>query len=503
MSETPMKGNDSHAKPGSDTSFQMYIDGEWVDSSSNETFTTIDPSTGEELGTVPEGTRDDVQRAIDAAQGVQKDLEFMSEFERADLCHEIADAIESQREWLGEWVARDQGKPLESEALPEVDQIVRKFRDAAEEVKRMEPPTIPSEDPNKRIFTMRKPHGVYGAITPWNFPIGIPCEYLAPGLAGGNALVWVPAPTTSAVATKLVEILDDTSLPDGAINLVTGKGEVVGDELVANEGTDAIAFTGSAETGEIVAERAGSKPVLLELGGNGPMIVLDDAEIDRAVEAASLGCFLNAGQTCTATERIIVHDDVHDEFVERLTDAADSITTGSPTESSTEMGPLNNEEVAAKVDQHLEDAVDQGAKVRTGGNRLQGAGSRLHYAPTVVDEVTKDMDLNTKETFGPVAPIITFSDYDEAIELANESRFGLNSAVFTSNIKSMYYFAERIETGTTLINEANVFWEIHTPLGGYTGKDSGHGREGGRHTLEEMTQLKTVYVDIDGAKSSH
>lgn len=496
-----MKGNDKHASGGNHTQFQMYIDGEWVDSASGETYVTIDPNTGEQLGTVPAGTREDVQRAIDAARDVQKELEFKSEFERAELCHEIADAIEERREWLAEWVARDQGKPQGTEAILEVDQIVRKFRDAAEEVKRLEPPTIPSEDPDKRIFTMRKPHGVYGAITPWNFPIGIPCEYLAPGLAGGNALVWAPAPTTSVVASKLMEILDETSLPDGAVNLVTGEGEVVGDELVTNEGTDAIAFTGSAETGEIVSERAGTKPVLLELGGNGPMIVLDDADIDAAVEAASLGCFLNAGQTCTGTERIIVHEDIHDEFVNKLTEEAEGITVGDPSDDATEMGPLNNEEVASKIDQHLENAVDRGAEVKTGGGRLKNAGSRLHYAPTVVDGVSSEMNLNSEETFGPVAPIVTFNDYDEALELANESRYGLNSAVFTSNIELMYYFAERIESGTTLINESSVYWEIHTPLGGYTGKDSGHGREGGRHTLEEMTQVKTVYVDIGNVNS--
>ena len=501
MADSTMKGNAKHVQEGDDAQFQMYIDGEWVGSESGETFATIDPNTGEQLGEVASGTRADVQRAIDAAQEAQAELEFMNEFERAELCHEIADAIEDRREWLAGWVTRDQGKPLATEAVLEVDQIVRKFRDAAENVKRMEPPTIPSEDPNKRIFTMRKPHGVYGAITPWNFPIGIPVEYIAPGIAGGNALVWAPAPTTSAVATKLVEIIEEIDLPDGAVNLVTGDGEVVGDELVVNGGTDAIAFTGSAETGEIVSERAGTKPVLLELGGNGPMIVLDDANLEAAAEAATLGCYLNAGQTCTGTERIIVHEDVHEEFVEKMIDEAEGISVGDPSDESTDMGPLNNEDTAAKIDQHLEDAVEQGAEVLTGGQRLEGVGSGLYYAPTVVDGVTPEMRINVEETFGPVAPIVTFSDYDEAIEIANDSRYGLNSAMFTSNIELMYYFAERIESGTTVVNEASAYWEIHTPLGGWTGKDSGHGREGGRHTLEEMTQLKTVYVDIAGAES--
>lgn len=500
MSQDIVKGNTEHQGDGTGEDFSMYIGGEWVGSESGESYPTIDPATGDPLGTIPSGTRNDVERAISAAQEAQPELEFMTAFERAELCHEIADEIEAEREWLAEWLARDQGKPMETEAIAEVDQIVRKFRDAAEEVKRLEPPTIQSEDPNKRIFTMRKPHGVYGAITPWNFPLGIPCEYLAPGLAGGNALILAPAPTATAVAVKLMELIDRTSIPDGAINLVSGEGEVVGDELVVNEGTDAIAFTGSVETGETVEQRAGAKPVLLELGGNGPMIVLDDADLEAAAEAAAFGCYFLAGQTCTATERIIVHERVEEEFVQRLTEQANALTVGDPTKEDTDMGPINNEETAAKIDRHVKEAADQGAEVVTGGDRLDGHRSGLFYSPTIIRNVEPGMELFEEETFGPVAPISTFSDYDEALELANDSRYGLNSSIFTSNIKALYYFAERIETGTVVANEASIWWEIHTPLGGYTGKNSGYGREGGRHTLEEMTQLKTVYVDIENTE---
>lgn len=501
MSQDVVKGNTAHLRGDTDETFHMYIGGEWVDSVSEESYMTINPSTGEPLGRVPSGTREDVQRAIDAAREVQPELEFMTAFERAELCHEIADIVESEREWLAEWLTKDQGKPLATEAIAEVDQIVQKFRNAAEDVKRMEPPTIPSEDPNKRIFTMRKPHGVYGAITPWNFPLGIPCEYLAPGIAGGNAIVLAPAPTATAVVTKLMELIDRSSIPDGAINLVTGEGEVVGDELVVNDGTDAIAFTGSAETGEIVEQRAGAKPVLLELGGNGPMVVLEDANLEAAAEAAAFGSYLLAGQTCTATERIIVHEDVEEEFVNLLVDEAESLRVGDPADEDTDMGPINNEETAAKIESHVKDAEDKGATVRAGGSRLEEAGSGLFYTPTVVQNVDPGSELFTSETFGPVASVTTVSDYEEALELANRSRYGLNSSVFTSNISSLYYFAERLETGTVVANEASIWWEIHTPLGGYTGKASGYGREGGKHTLEEMTQLKTVYVDIDNTNS--
>lgn len=502
MTSDTTKGNAKYASTDGDVAhFPMYIDGEWVDSEGGDTYSTIDPATGETIGTLPAGTRADAQRAIDAARDVQKDLEFMTAFERADLCHEIADAIEDRREWLAEWLSRDQGKPLATEAIAEVDQCVRKFRDAAEDIKRIETSVIASEDPNKRIFTTRKPHGVYGAITPWNFPLGIPCEYLAFGLAAGNSIVWVSAPTTSVVASKLMEVLDETSLPEGAINHVTGEGAVVGDELVVNDGTDAIAFTGSPETGETIAERAGTKPTLLELGGNGPVVVLDDADVDAAVEGAAMGCFLNSGQTCTASERILVHEDVHDEFVEKLTAQAESVRQGDPTEEGTDMGPLNNEEVATKMDEHIADAVEKGARLVTGGSRREDTDSTLYYQPTVVDDVTEGMLVNEAETFGPIAPIVTFSDYDEALELANASEFGLNSAVFTSNIELMYYFAERLETGITVVNDGSVYWEVHTPIGGYTGTKSGVGREGGKYTIEEMSQVKNVIVDIGNADS--
>lgn len=496
------KGNTKHVDSGaSGEQLQMYVDGEWINSEGGETYATINPSSGEVLGTVPSGTRPDAKRAIEAANAVQKDLEFMTAFERADLCHEIADSIENNREYLADWMSRDQGKPKATEAIAEVDQCVRKFRDAAEDIKRAETDVIPAEDPNKRIHTIRKPHGVYGAITPWNFPLGIPCEYLAFGLAAGNAMVWTPAPTTSAVAIKLLEVIDETSLPDGIINLVTGEGPVVGDELVINHRTDAIAFTGSPETGETIAERAGTKPTLLELGGNGPVIVLDDANIDAAVEGAALGCFLNAGQTCTATERIFVHEDIHDEFVEKLAEQAESIQVGDPTDEDVDMGPLNNEEVATKLDRHIEDAVDSGATTVTGGGRDDDAGSPLYYEPTVLDNVDPEMAIATEESFGPLAPITTFSNYEEALEMANASDYGLNSAVFTSNIDMMYYFSERLETGTTVINDGSVYWEIHTPIGGYTGTKSGTGREGGRYSIDEMTQTKTVTIDIGNANS--
>lgn len=475
--------------------FQMYIDGEWCGSESGETMTATSPATGEELGTVPSGTRGDVRRAIDAARGVQPELEFTGPFERAELCHELGDAIDANFDYLAEWLVRDQGKPLH-EAVGELESCREQFHNAAEDIKRDETPSIPSSNDDKRIFTIRKPHGVVGVITPWNFPLNIGAEYLAPGLAIGNAMVWCPAPTTSVVSIKLLEVLAETSLPAGAINIVTGQGPVVGNELAVNDDVDAIGFTGSPETGEEVASEAGAKPTLLELGGNGPVIVLDDADLDAAAEAAATGSFTNAGQICSASERILVHEAVHDEFVTKLRDHAADISVGDPTASDTDMGPLNNEDVASKMEAHVKDALDKGARLLHGGNRLADAPSELYFEPTVLDDVTPEMVVNEAETFGPIAPVITFSSYDEAIEIANGIDLGLTSGVFTSNLSTMYYFAERIETGLVNINDGSNYWEIHTPVGGYSGTDSGVGRIGGRFTLEELSQLKNVIVDV-------
>ncbi|UPV75893.1 aldehyde dehydrogenase family protein [Halorussus limi] len=482
--------------------FSMFVGGEPTNSVGGETFDATNPATGESLGEVPKGTRENAQRAIDAAREVQPELEAMTDFERAELCHEMADAIEANHDHLAEWLTADQGKPLQ-EARTEVELCAKEFRNAAEDVKRAETEVIPSEDPNKRIYTIRKPHGVLGVITPWNYPLNIPAEYLAPGLAVGNAVVWVPAPSTSVVAVKLLEAFADAdvSLPDGALNLVTGEGPVVGDEVVINDGTDAIGFTGSPETGEEIASKAGTKPTLLELGGNGPVIVLDDADIDAAVEATSFGCFSNAGQICSASERVLVHEDVREEFTERMAERAREFRLGDPTESETDIGPLNNEGVAEKMDRHIDEARENGAAVLTGGGRADDLPTDLYYEPTVLSGVTTEMAVNWEESFGPIAPIIGFDTYDEAVEIANEIELGLTSSVFTSNLELAEYFADNVETGIVNINDNSAYWEIHTPFGGYTGKRSGRGRIGGKHSIEELSQLKTITVDHGNARS--
>lgn len=491
----------SQLRDGDVPEFGMYIAGEWVESRAGETRTATNPATGELIGHVPVGTRYDARRAIEAAQAVQPSLERLSAFERADLLLEMGDAIEAGLEPLAEWLTLDQGKPI-GEARSELTLVVDMYRNAAAEIKHDETPSLPSEEAGNYMFTLRKPHGVLGVITPWNFPGTIPTEYHAPGLAVGNSIVWVPAPTTSVFSVKLVEALADTSLPAGALNLVIGEGPVVGNEVVSNEDVDAVGFTGSPETGETIARDAGAKPTLLELGGNGPVIVMDDADIELAARRAAEGCFGNAGQICTASERILVHEAVIEEFTDHVVDYARQLTVGDPTDPDTDMGPLNNEDVASKMDDHVEDAVSAGADLLLGGTRLSDVPTELYYQPTVLGGVSAETQVNRAETFGPIAPIIPFEDRAAAVEIANGIDLGLSSGVFTRDIDTMYYFADRIETGLVNINEGSAYWEIHTPIGGYSGKKSGVGRIGGRFSLDELSQLKNVIVHTrDGTRT--
>lgn len=475
---------------------RMYIGGRWVDGISGARFEARSPATGDAIATLPEGTREDAHRAIAAAREGAARLARMSVWDRARLCARVADVLERRREELARVLTLDQGKPFYSEARAEVEATITGWRNAADHVKWLETPVIPVEDPFKRVISIRQPRGVYAVITPWNFPLNIPTEYLAPGLAAGNAIVWVPAPTTSVVAVTLVTCLEEAEVPPGAINLVTGPGPVVGDEIVAHPGTDAVAFTGSSATGESIARRAAGKPLLLELGGNGPTLILDDADLERAAQATAFASFFNAGQVCSAAERILVHGRVHDEVAGRLVDRAKRIRLGNPFDQQTEMGPLNNAPVAEKTDRHLADAVARGAKILAGGGRARGLPTDLYYQPTVLTGVARDALINREETFGPVAPLVPFERDEDALEWANDSTLGLVSAVFTRDLSRAFWFAERLRTGIVNVNDSTNYWELHIPFGGVAGKRSGIGRLGGRHTLEEMTDLRTICLDV-------
>jgi succinate-semialdehyde dehydrogenase/glutarate-semialdehyde dehydrogenase len=375
--------------------------------------------------------------------------------------------------------------------------LIEYWRMAAGDARRLEGLMPPSVDATKRVLAYRVPRGVVGVITPWNWPYTMAAEVVAPALACGNTVVWAPASSTAVCSVKLAECIVDAELPVGVFNLVTGPGSVVGDEIAANKGTHAIGFIGSITTGDRVAERAAGKPLVLEMGGNGPLVVLDDADLDAAVEATLAAAFLCAGQSCTAGERFLVHVDVHDEFLDRLSAAIPrAVRLGDPFADDTTMGPLNNERTAEKMDDHVRDAVGRGATLVAGGTRAVGFPTDLYYEATVLDGVSDEMEVAREETFGPVVPISTIRSEDEALAVIDSSPYGLLAAVFTRDLRRGLRFAEAARAGWVNINESTNYWESHLPFGGRSGSQSGIGRVGGRFSMETFTELKTVVVNL-------
>ena len=477
--------------------YSMVVGGVWTESESGQRFEATSPATGETLGTVPQGTREDAQRAIAAANAARRDWAARSAFERAAALERVADLIEERRDDLARALTLDQGKPLHAESYGEVEELVVYWRMAAADATRLAGSMPPSIDASKRILAYRVPRGVIGVITPWNWPYTMPAELIAPALAAGNAVVWTPASSTAMCSVKLAECIVDAELPPGVFSMVTGPGAVVGDEIAANPGTHAVGFIGSVATGLRVATRAAGKATILELGGNGPLVVLEDADVAAAAEASIAASFLCAGQSCTAGELFLVHDEIHDEFVERLRAAiARSVRLGDPLAEETTMGPLNNEATAEKMDEHVSDALDRGAELIVGGSRATGFPTDLYWQATVLAGVTEEMDVAREETFGPVVPIVRIASDDEATQIANASPYGLLTAVWTRDLARGLRFAETVDAGWVNINESTNYWESHLPFGGRAGKSSGVGRVGGSSVLEAFTEPKTVVVTL-------
>jgi succinate-semialdehyde dehydrogenase/glutarate-semialdehyde dehydrogenase len=475
------------------TTTRMLIDGEWCDALSGATVDAVSPATGEVIGPVAEGGREDAARAIAAAQAAFGPWAALTAFERSAAMHRIGDVCERRRDELAYLCTLDQGKPLHSESYDEVDELVRFFRMAAEDAVRMEGAIPPSSAPGRKILLLRRPKGVVGVITPWNWPYTMPAEVVAPALAAGNTVVWTPAPSTAVCSGLLAECIADADLPPGVFNFVLGPGPEVGDEIAGSPGTAAVSFIGSTRTGRIVAERAAGKTLLLEMGNNGPLVVMDDADLGAAVEAAIMGCFLCAGQSCTAAERLLVHEAVRDEFVERLAAAViRGVRLGDPFSSETTMGPLNNAPVAAKMDAHVADAVERGATVVAGGERANGFPTDLYWPATILDGVPADAQVAVEETFGPIAPIVSIASLEDAIAQTNASEYGLMAAIFTRDVMAGLRYAESVRAATVNVNESTNYWESHLPFGGGAGTSSGIGRVGGRYAMEVLTELQTV-----------
>jgi acyl-CoA reductase-like NAD-dependent aldehyde dehydrogenase len=472
----------------------LFIAGEWTTAESGETFDAESPATGETIGTVQHGGREDARRAIAAANEAATGWARLSAFERAAALHRIADEVERRRDSLGHTLTLDQGKPL-AESRDEVEELVQYWRNAAEDGKRLEGRLANSVTADKRVLLVRRPRGVIGVITPWNWPYTMPAELIAPALASGNTVVWTPASTTAVAGIALAECVAEADLPSGVFNLVTGPGSLVGDEIARHPDTHGVGFIGSTETGRRVAEAAAGKAAVLELGGNGPVVVLDDADLDLAAEATVAACFLCAGQSCTAGERLLVHRDVREDFVRKLARVVvERVLLGDPFAETTTMGPLNNEGVAQKMDDHVADALNRGAQIVHGGERATGFPTDLYWQPTILDGVTSDSLVATEETFGPVAPVVAIDSLEHAIELANASPYGLLSAIFTRDLGKGLHYADSVRTGWVNVNESSNYWETHLPFGGRAGSASGIGRVGGSSPMEAFTELQTVVL---------
>ncbi len=481
-------------KAHSTREFKMYVGGKWVASESGETFDVVSPASGETIGTFPKGTIEDAKRAVEVAVEAQETAARMPIEERCRLGVRITEEIGRFVKEYAVDCSLEHGKPLK-ESIAEVEDAIPNILWQVEDLKRWDSPVHEGYSKSDTLYvSLHEPLGTVATITPWNFPWVLPSEFVVQAMLAGNSVVFKPASNTPLSAVHFMECIDRAGVPPGLINMVTGPGATVGTTLVEHPLIDAVGFTGETSTGLDIAHRAGLKKLTLELGGLGPLIIMDDAKIDTAVEDIAFGCFTNTGHCCVANERVFVHEKVHDKVVKALVDRTKKMKVGFPLDNDTDMGPMNNLPTLEKVERHVEDALQKGAEVVAGGQRVTGMPTDLYYLPTVIDGVTPEMLFNTVETFGPTAPVFEFSRLDDAIELANAPRYGLSMAIHTSNLRVAMEAAKRLKSGQICINEPVYSWDYFTPWGGF--RNSGLGRIAGRWSLDAFSELKTVMINI-------
>ncbi|HMG37322.1 MAG TPA: aldehyde dehydrogenase family protein [Blastocatellia bacterium] len=473
---------------------QMLIGGEWVGSRSGELIEVMNPATGEAVDTAPRATAEDARDAIDVAHQAFADWSDWTQARRADVLRKAVDLFRRNEKELAILLTKEQGKPLR-EATLEIRRFAHTIEYYAGLGKNIRGGYIPQIDPGKYGLIIKRPLGVVGAIVPWNFPVSLMGNKIGPALLAGNTMVIKPAETTPLTDLRVVSLFLDAGLPAGVLNVVTGQGSIVGEEIVTNPKVRKIGFTGSTEVGRRVMASAARaiKRVTLELGGSDPMIVCDDADLDEAAKAAAVGRFFNCGQACLAIKRLYLFESIADDFIDRVTARVKKLKVGNGMTDGVLMGPLHSESQRDEIESQVQDAVDRGARVIAGGRRPRGEDfdSGYFYEPTLLDGVPEDARVATEEVFGPALPIFRVGHLDEAIEKANNSIFGLGSSIWTNDINRATKAAERIEAGYTWINSAQIIYD-ELPFGGF--KQSGVGKEHGIEALDYYTETKSVVV---------
>lgn len=468
---------------------KILIGGEWVDG--GDCFDVINPYDGELVAQVPQGSEADVSAAVESALNGFKEISELPPHKRADILLDTSFALVEKKEIIAETITKESGKPVKY-SLGEVDRAAETFRFASEEAKRIHGETIPmgasKGSENRVAFYERFPLGAIGAITPFNFPINLVAHKVAPAIAAGNSIVLKPAEQTPLTALLLGEILLDAGLPPEVINIVTGEG-LTGSYLVKDERLKMITFTGSPPVGREIKARAGMKKVTLELGSNSGVIIEPDVDIDAAVARSLMGAFANSGQVCISLQRIYLHKEVYNNFRKRFLEAVEGLKMGDPTDAETDIGPLIDREAAERTTEWLAEAVSKGAEVLCGGE----CSGNL-FEPTVLEGVSSEMKVICGEVFAPIVSLIPYESFDEALDMINDSIYGLQAGIYTNDVNKAFKAFRKLEVGGVIINDVPTYRADHMPYGGV--KESGTGREGLKYAIEEMTEIKTMVLNL-------
>ncbi|GKV56041.1 aldehyde dehydrogenase [Sporosarcina sp. NCCP-2222] len=477
-----------------------YIGGSWQDGGGAEYTAVTNPATGEELAQVRLSTKEDVALAVQAAKEAQKKWALVPAPKRADYLYAIGNIMKEKKEHLAQVLTKEMGKVIE-EARGEVQEGIDMAYYMAGEGRRLFGETVPSELMDKFAMSVRAPIGVVGLITPWNFPVAIATWKSFPAMVAGNTFIWKPATETPMMAYEMALIFEEVGLPAGVANIVFGSGSEVGTAMIEHPDVRVISFTGSTETGRHVAETGGRhlKKVSLEMGGKNAVIVMDDADLDLAVEGILWSAFGTAGQRCTACSRVIVHKDVKEELEQKLQEAMKTLSIGNGLDESVKVGPVINGKAIEKIQKYVEIGKEEGAKLIAGGNILnEGEMANGHYfEPTLFTDVKWDSRLAQEEIFGPVVSLIEVGSLDEAIEVNNSVLYGLSSSIFSKDVNTIFKAQRDLDTGIVYVNAGTTGAEIHLPFGGTKGTGNGH-RDSGVAALDVFTEWKSIYVDFSG-----